>query len=179
MILYPGFNAGGTNMTNHNHKGDKNPMYRHGGAKSRLYNIWNNMKQRCRNPKVPCYKHYGGKGVSVCAEWDIFSVFSDWALSHGYTDDLTIERTSNTGDYCPSNCTWATCTQQAHNRKQHTSASGYRGVWKESSGRFRAQIKHKGVLKYIGTYDTAFEAAIDRDEYIVAKQLPHKLMGEL
>ena len=64
----------------------------HGMSHSRLYQIWNAMKQRCENPNAISYPRYGGKGITVCEEWQkSFIAFRDWALSHGYADNLTID----------------------------------------------------------------------------------------
>ncbi len=32
--------------------------------------IWQNMLQRCNNPRNPGYHNYGGRGVTVCDRWD-------------------------------------------------------------------------------------------------------------
>ena len=76
------------------------------------------MKRRCYNSKVPDYKYYGGRGIKVCEEWkDDFQKFADWAITHGYTDNLTIDRRNVNGDYEPSNCQWVTMAEQANNRR--------------------------------------------------------------
>lgn len=89
----------------------------HGEAGTRLYRIWSNMLSRTSNPRVPCYKNYGGRGISVCPEWrDHFEAFRDWALSAGYTDELSIDRIDNDSGYSPSNCRWVSMNVQFNNR---------------------------------------------------------------
>lgn len=38
------------------------------------------MRQRCNNPKNKAYENYGGRGITICKEWDDFAVFREWAL---------------------------------------------------------------------------------------------------
>lgn len=92
-------------------------MTSHGQSKTRLYRIWQSMKGRCERPSCTGYPEYGGRGIKVCDEWHDFMTFHAWAHSHGYKDDLSIDRIDNGGDYCPENCRWATNYQQMQNRK--------------------------------------------------------------
>lgn len=89
---------------------------KHGESNTRLYNIWKVVKQRCYNTKGSGYKWYGGKGVVMCDEWkNNFQEFRDWALSHGYDENLTIDRIDSDGNYEPNNCRWIT---QAENTRR-------------------------------------------------------------
>lgn len=87
----------------------------HGESKTRLFNIWVLMRQRCNNPHNRAYKFYGEKGVLVCREWNKFEPFRDWALSHGYKEGLSIDRIDVNGNYEPSNCRWIPQKEQTKN----------------------------------------------------------------
>lgn len=100
--------------------GEKNPNYKDGRKGTRLYNIYYRMKDRCYNPHSKSYKNYGGRGISICKEWlTDFSAFKTWALSHGYREDLTIERVDVNGNYTPDNCIWATLKVQGNNKRNN------------------------------------------------------------
>ena len=83
----------------------------------RLYETWVEMRRRCNNPNRPRYEDYGGRGIRVCAEWESFSAFADWAMKSGYTDELTIDRIDNDKGYAPDNCRFATYAEQNRNKR--------------------------------------------------------------
>lgn len=96
---------------------NKERMATHGKSKTRLFNIWMGMKQRCYNPKVKPYKYYGEKGVVICNSWlDDYQNFYDWSMANGYADNLTIDRIDVNGNYTPENCRWIPLEQQSKNR---------------------------------------------------------------
>lgn len=95
---------------------------KHNKSHSRLYNVWNGMRQRCNDPNHKSYKNYGGRGIKVCDEWDNFEAFEKWALESGYNPDAeygecTLDRIDVNGDYEPSNCRWVDIQTQAANRR--------------------------------------------------------------
>jgi hypothetical protein len=77
------------------------------------------MKMRCTNPHSISYPNYGAKGITVCSEWMDFKPFHDWAVSHGYADNLTIDRINCNKGYSPDNCRWVDMITQQNNKSSN------------------------------------------------------------
>lgn len=91
------------------------------GNTTRLYKAWCNMKTRCLNPNTREYENYGGRGISVCESWKTGYVeFHNWAIRHGYEENLTLDRKDNDGNYEPNNCHWATNKEQQNNTRRNS-----------------------------------------------------------
>ena len=88
---------------------------------TRIYIIWQNLKSRCNKETDVRYHNYGGRGIKVCEEWqNSFENFYYWSLENGYSDDLTIDRIDNDGNYEPLNCRWVDKKTQCNNRSTNT-----------------------------------------------------------
>jgi hypothetical protein len=88
-------------------------------SKTRAYHCWQNLLQRCFNPKNDRYHYYGGRGITVCEDWRRFENF--YADMLDPPPGLSIDRINNDGGYESSNCRWATPLVQIKNRRRSQS----------------------------------------------------------
>lgn len=148
----------------------------HGKTGTRLYLTWKNMKQRCSNNNRHDYVYYGGRGISVCAEWvNDFQLFYDWSMAHGYSDGLTLDRKNNDLNYTPDNCEWITFDENKRKRTIYKSnTSGFKGV-SLSRGRWIARIQCNSTRIQVGAFLSAVEAAMAYNKYVIEHGTNHLL----
>lgn len=89
-----------------------------GYSKTKLFNIWMGMRQRCNDINYPHFVDYGARGIKVCDEWNTdFKQFRTWAENNHYKEGLSIDRIDVNKGYYPENCRWITMKQQAVNKR--------------------------------------------------------------
>jgi hypothetical protein len=139
----------------------KEKITKHGGWQKSSYNTWRAMVRRCTNQNDKDFHKYGGRGITVCAEWLEYTKFAaDMGEPVG---DQTLDRIDPYGDYNKENCRWASLTVQARNiRKPVRNKTGAIGVV-QKAGKWVAQITHE-KKKYSKAFKTFEDAVIGRKE---------------
>ena len=95
----------------------------HGMTGTLEHTSWDQMRQRCMNPKHHAWKDYGGRGITVCSEWmnSFESFFRD--MGRRPSVKYSLDRIDNDGNYEPGNCRWADWATQNRNRRRKGKAA--------------------------------------------------------
>ena len=137
-----------------------------------LYKRFMGIKQRCENKNYPQWKNYGGRGIKC--HWADFGEFYNDMID-GYSEELTIDRIDNDGDYCKENCRWTDRHVQIANQSlRDTNKTGYIGVSIHGE-KYLAKVYYRDDVIDGGLHDDAISAAIARDSIILDRGFPHTL----
>lgn len=89
------------------------------GQCSPEYHSWSGMCSRCLNPNATGYENYGGRGIRICDRWLGEHGFENFLADMGpRPENKTLDRKNNDGNYEPSNCRWATASEQQSNQRR-------------------------------------------------------------
>lgn len=119
----------------------------HGITNTSIYHVWENMLARCTNKNHPSWKDYGGRGISVCEQWNAFQAFRD-DMGPGFNPGLSIERKDNNSGYSKENCCWIPRSEQILNtrRTRRVTVGGVTMVakqWSRKTGIAYATLLHR------------------------------------
>lgn len=149
---------------------------KHGLRHTPLYKRWLNIKRRCTNKNHKDFKHYGGRGITLCEEWmnDPAAFIAYCKTLEGWDNaKLTIDRIDNNASYEPHNIRFIPQKEQMYNRRLlRQNKTGYTGVCQRHSY-CEAYVTYNNQTIYIGGYKTPREAAIARNEYIESHGFPN------
>jgi len=141
---------------------------RHGGTHTPEYTTWQNMRARCSKPNARRWARYGARGIKVCERWQ--NSFPNFLADMGKKPgpNYSIDRIDNDGNYEPSNCRWATNSEQVKNATHPIPKSGYRGIYITAQGHFKATISVDCKPVRLGTYPTV-EKALEVQQKALSK----------
>ena len=120
----------------------------------RLYVVWMNMHNRCKDINHQAHKNYGARGISICKEWSDVNAFREWAIKNGYEYGLTLDRRDNNGNYSPEICRFVTRIVNASNQRSRKNMGGC----EKCGNRFRARITINGKRIKLGTFSSKDES---------------------
>jgi hypothetical protein len=150
----------------------------HGMSGTKIYQRWRSMVSRCHNKNSSDFFRYGAVGISVCKEWHKFEKYLEWANNNGYSDDLTLDRIDEKGNYEPSNCQYISQHEQVLKQKRnkhriaedkHISKTKW-GTYMVTIQKSRSGFKNFKPL-LVKTYKTLENAKLARDTFLKTGQI--------
>lgn len=153
----------------------------HSLSKHKLYQTWTNMISRCNDINSKYYSYYGGRGITVCEEWNDVKKFIE-DMYPSYHEGLSIDRKDNNKGYSKDNCRWVSKVVQSCNTRKIriNNTSGYRGVYFHK--RYNIWVSSISINKkriYLGNFSNKIEAAKAYDQYVIDNNLEHSINGVL
>ena len=126
-------------------------IIKNGNSKDIAYKCWENMVDRCTNPKSPAYSKYGARGIELSATWRFSFLAFIGHIGPRPSKEYSIDRIDNTKGYYPGNVRWATKYEQAQNTSRR------KGYIEQRGSKYRAQLTRNGIRKS-KTFTTQEEA---------------------
>lgn len=131
------------------------------------FKTWFGMIRRCYIDSVSNtnYKYYRGRNIKVCNRWLVSfeNFYSD--MGKRPKGDYSIDRINPNGNYEPSNCRWATRSQQQSNRRTY-GKSGHKNIFYKH-GKYEVSFNRNGLFSYHGRYLDIKDAIKTRDKNAV------------
>lgn len=141
---------------------------------TKLNRIYHGMILRCYDTNRSAFKDYGGRGITVCDDWNNrekvpsaynatkgWLSFKEWAVEHGYKEGLTLDRIDNNKGYSPENCRWVTRTVQMNNTRRNRFVE-YKGVSKTLSEWCRElELNYDKIERRINKLGWSVEKALE------------------
>lgn len=151
---------------------------KHGMIRSSEYHSWCAMKSRCSNPNNEKYEQYGGRGIAVCDRWrDSFLAFYE-DMGPKPAANYSIDRKDNGGGYEPSNCRWATQSEQCSNKRatvlyEYNGKSRTLTQWAKEIGVPRETLRGR-----VKRYGYTIEEALTVKPHQNKRKIPDEIMEQ-
>lgn len=140
-----------------------------------LYKAWDAMRYRCNTETCKGYRNWGGRGITVCPEWESsYEAFRDWSLANGWKPGLSIERIGNELGYSPDNCRWIPRGDQNLNKRNNVrvTAFGETKVVSEWVRDPRCTVTHGAILTRLKKgWDAEFAIAAPKQVRMSAEDI--------
>jgi hypothetical protein len=141
---------------------------KHGLTNTRIYHCYRAMRSRCLSSRDAAFKNYGGRGITVCERW-LGSVEAFRKDMGDPPDGMSLDRIDVNGNYEPSNCRWATASEQAENQRR-TRKIEWMGK-SQSPAAWDSEIGFpKGTISRRLASGFSVERALDKSTYIPKKR---------